>query len=44
MYFSEPTDRGGFEIDARISQSDLNLMLDFTHGMGSVSGVLCLRT
>jgi hypothetical protein len=38
LHFSEPTNRGGYEVQARIGQSDLNLMFGFTHSMGSISG------
>ena len=35
--FSEPTDRAGFELNARIPQGTINLMLSFTHKMGSIA-------
>ena len=34
--FSEPTDRTGFELNSRIPQTTINLMLSFTHKMGSI--------
>jgi len=37
IYFSEPTDRGGYELNTRISLNNLQLMLGFTHAMGSIS-------
>ena len=37
IYFSEPTDRAGFELNTRINQNSLDSMFSFTHKMGSIS-------
>jgi len=37
IHFSEPTDRGGYELNTRINFNSLKQMLHFTDAMGSIS-------